>query len=202
MVTARLWLNDGSCIRLRPSWRNHVWSYDFVQDRTDDGKPFRMLAVIDEHSRECLAIVVARRLRSDDVMACLSNLFVQRGGPDRIRSDNGPEFSRRPLAQSAERQAVRHLARAKTVRGAQSAERQAALRRTWLAIHGYCESFNGKLRDELLAREIFYTLEEGKILIERWRCHYNTSRPNSALDSLFLWHNDPIGQCADTVHSY
>ena len=186
MVTARLWLNDGSCIRLRPSWRNHVWSYDFVQDRTDDGKPFRMLAVIDEHSRECLAIVVARRLRSDDVMACLSNLFVQRGGPDRIRSDNGPEFV------------------AKTVRGWLNRLNVKPLYvepgSPWE--HGYCESFNGKLRDELLAREIFYTLEEGKILIERRRCHYNTSRPNSALDSLFLWHNDPIGQCADTVHSY
>jgi transposase InsO family protein len=161
----RLWLNDGSCIRLRPSWRHHVWSYDFVQDRTDDGKPFRMLVVIDEFSRECLAIVVARRLRSDDVMACLADLFVRHGVPDHIRSDNGPEFV------------------AKTVRG-------------WLGRldvkplyiepgspweNGYCESFNGKLRDELLAREIFYTLKEAQILIERWRRHYNTVRPHSAL---------------------
>ncbi len=83
---ARFWLNDGSCIRLRPSWKNHVWSYDFVQDRTDDGKPFRMLVVLDEYSRECLAIVAARRLRSNDVMTCLPDLFIQHGVPGHIRS--------------------------------------------------------------------------------------------------------------------
>ena len=84
----RLWLNDGSCVKLRPCWRNHVWSYDFVQDRTHDGKAFRMLTVIDEHSRESLAIIVARKLRSDDVLACLAELFVIHGPPDNIRSDN------------------------------------------------------------------------------------------------------------------
>ncbi len=88
----RLWLNDGSCVRLRPSWPRHVWAYDFVQDRTHDGRRFRMLTVIDEYTRECLAIVVARRLRSDDVLQALSELFVQHGPPDHIRSDNGPEF--------------------------------------------------------------------------------------------------------------
>ena len=89
----RLWLNDGSCIRLRPSWPNHVWAYDFVQARTHDGKAFRMLTVIDEYSRECLAVLVARRLRSDDVLHLLADLFADRGPPDHIRSDNGSEFT-------------------------------------------------------------------------------------------------------------
>ncbi len=89
----RLWLNDGSCIRLRPSWRNHVWAYDFVQGRTDDGRAFRMLTVIDEFTRECLAIEVARRLRSDDVLHVLAELFTRHGVPDHIRSDNGSEFT-------------------------------------------------------------------------------------------------------------
>jgi putative transposase len=91
----RLWLNDGSCIRLRPCWPGHVWAYDFVQDRTRDGRPFRMLTVIDEYTRECLAIVVARNLASDDVLRVLTELFAERGPPDHIRSDNGPEFTAR-----------------------------------------------------------------------------------------------------------
>ncbi len=89
----RIWLNDGSVVRLRPCWRNHVWSYDFVQDRTHDGRAFRMLTVIDEYTRECLAILVARRLNSDDVLHLLAELFAERGPPDHTRSDNGPEFT-------------------------------------------------------------------------------------------------------------
>ena len=157
---ARLWLNDGSCIRLRPCWPNHVWSYDFVQDRTDDGKAFKMLVVIDEYSRECLAIVVARRLRSDDVMACLADLFTQHGVPDHIRSDNGPEFVATAVRTWLDRLDVKPL----YIEPGSPWE------------NGYCESFNGKLRDELLAREIFYTLKEAQVLIERWRRHY---RPTS-----------------------
>ena len=88
----RLWLNDGSCIRLRPERSNHVWSYDFVEARTHDGRKFRMLNLIDEFSRECLAIRVDRRLRSIDVIDVLSDLFILHGVPDHIRSDNGPEF--------------------------------------------------------------------------------------------------------------
>ena len=88
----RLWLNDGSCIRLRPEHPNHVWSYDFVEDRTHDGRKFRMLNVIDEFTRECLAIRVNRKLRSTDVIDVLSDLFILRGIPGHIRSDNGPEF--------------------------------------------------------------------------------------------------------------
>ena len=89
----RLWLNDGSCIRLRPCWPNHVWSYDFVMDRTHDGRKFRMLTVIDEFTRRCMAVVVERRLNSDNVLHCLTELFVQHGPPDHIRSDNGSEFT-------------------------------------------------------------------------------------------------------------
>jgi putative transposase len=88
----RLWLNDGSCIRLRPCWPRHVWSYDFVQDQTHDGRSFRILTVIDEYTKECLALPMARRLRSDDVLACLTDLFTKHGPSDHIRSDNGPEF--------------------------------------------------------------------------------------------------------------
>lgn len=155
----------GSCIRLRPSWKNHVWSYDFVQDRTDDGKPFRMLAVLDEYSRECLAIVVARRLRSDDVSEGLADLFVQHGVPDHIRSDNGPEFVAKAVRGWLDRLDVKPL----YIEPGSPWE------------NGYCESFNGKLHDELLAREVFYTLKEAQILIERWRRHYNTVRPHSAI---------------------
>ena len=89
----RLWLADGTTTRRRATRPNHVWSYDFVQDRTHDGRPLRLLCIVDEYTRECLAIVVARRLRADDVLACLTQLFVERGPPTYLRSDNGPEFT-------------------------------------------------------------------------------------------------------------
>jgi len=89
----RLWLNDGSCVRLRPMHRNHVWSYDFVADRTHDGRSIKMLTVIDEYSRECLAIVTERSLKSDDVLDCLTEMFIRHGAPEYIRSDNGSEFT-------------------------------------------------------------------------------------------------------------
>jgi transposase InsO family protein len=161
----RLWLNDGSCIRLRPCWPGHVWAYDFVQDRTSDGRPFRMLTVIDEYTRECLAIVVARRLTSDDVLQALTDLFVERGPPEHIRSDNGGEFNAKIVRAWLERIGVRTLF---IERGS-----------PWE--NGYNESFNGKLRDELLDREVFHSLREAEVLIERWRQHYNTVRPHSAL---------------------
>ena len=88
----RLWLGDGSCIRLRPEHLNHVWAYDFVTDRTTDGRAFRMLTVVDEYTRECLAITVNRKLNSTHVLETLGELFVSRGPPEHIRSDNGPEF--------------------------------------------------------------------------------------------------------------
>ena len=161
----RLWLNDGSCIRLRPSWPNHVWAYDFVMARTHDGRAFRMLTIIDEYTRECLAIDVARHLRSDDVLHRLAELFVDRGPPDHIRSDNGSEFTAKAVREWLARVGVKTL--------------YIAPGSPWE--NGYNESFNGKLGDELLDGEIFYSLKEAQVLIERWRHHYNTVRPHSAL---------------------
>jgi putative transposase len=161
----RLWLNDGSCVRLRPDHRNHVWSYDFVMDTTDDGRPFRMLNVIDEYTRECLAIQVGRKLRSGDVQECLTELFCKRGVPEHIRSDNGSEFTARMIRTWLNELGTRTL----FIEPGSPWE------------NGYIESFNGKLRDELLNREIFYTLQEAKILIEHWRREYNQVRPHSAL---------------------
>jgi len=161
----RLWLNDGSCVRLRPERRNHVWSYDFVEAQTHDGRKVRLMTLIDEFTRECLAIRVARRINSLGVIETMADVMIARGVPAHIRSDNGPEMT-------------------------------AKIVRSWLASvgaktlyiepgspweNGYCESFNGKLRDELLNGEIFYSLKEAKVVIGNWRHHYNTVRPHSAL---------------------
>ena len=161
----RLWLNDGSCIRLRPERKGHVWAYDFVACRTEDGRAVRMLTVIDEYTRECLAIRVARRIRSDDVIHTLTELFVINGAPEHIRSDNGPEFTARVVRGWLARVGVKTL----FIEPGSPWE------------NGYNESFNGKLRDELLNREIFYSLGEVQILTERWRREYNTIRPHSSL---------------------
>ena len=161
----RLWLNDGSCVRLRPAHTNHVWSYDFVHHRTEDGRAFRMLNILDEHSRECLAIRVRRKQTSVDVIDVLTDLFILRGVPAFIRSDNGPEFVA---------EAVRNWIGAV---GARTAYIEPGS--PWE--NGYVESFNARLRDELLNGEIFYTLAEAQIIIEQWRQHYNHKRPHSAL---------------------
>ena len=161
----RLWLNDGSCVRLRPERPNHVWSYDFVQDQAEDKRKFRMLTVIDEFTRRCLAIVVARRLRSDDVLHCLTDLMARHGPPEHIRSDNGPEFVAKSVRSWLGRIGVKTL----YIEPGSPWE------------NGYCESFNSKLRDELLEGEQFSTLHEAQVLIERWRRHYNAVRPHSSL---------------------
>ena len=161
----RLWLNDGSCVRLRPERPRHVWAYDFVHHRTHDGRAFRLLVVVDEFTRECLAIDVARRLRSADVLHRLAELFAGRGAPEYIRSDNGPEFTAEAVRDWLERLDVETL----FIEPGSPWE------------NGYVESLNGKLRDELLEREIFDTLWEAKTLIERWREEYNTFRPHSSL---------------------
>lgn len=162
---SRLWLNDGSCIRLRPEHRNHVWSYDFVHCRTDDGKAFRTLNILDEFSRECLTIRVKRRLNSTDVIDALTDLFILRGPPAFVRSDNGPEFVAKDVRDWIE--AV----------GARTAFIEPGC--PWE--NGYVESFNARFRDELLNREFFYYLREAQIIIEGWRKHYNTKWPHSAL---------------------
>ena len=161
----RLWLNDGSCIRLRPEHKGHVWAYDFVACRTHDGRPVRMLTVIDEFTRECLAIRAARRIRSDDVIHLLTELFALNRAPEHIRSDNGPEFTSKVVREWLPRVGVKTL----FIEPGSPWE------------NGYNESFNGKLRDELLNGEIFYSLKEAQILTERWRREYNTLRPHSSL---------------------
>lgn len=162
---ARLWLADGSSVRKRPTHKNHVWSYDFVHDRTHDGKPFRVLNIIDEFTRECLATVVKRRLNAQDVLLTLADLFIERGCPEHIRSDNGPEFVSKKLIAWLQSLEVGPL----FIQPGSPWE------------NGFCESFNGKMRYELLNGEIFYTILEARVVIERWRLHYNTVRPHSAL---------------------
>ena len=161
----RLWLNDGSCVRLRAEYVNHVWSYDFVHHRTDDGRAFRTLNILDEFGRECLAIRVKRKLNSTDVITVLTDLFILRGVPNYIRSDNGPEF-----VATAVRKWIAAV-------GAETAYIEPGS--PWE--NGYIESFNARFRDELLNGEIFYTVAEARIIIEQWRRHYNTKRPHSAL---------------------
>ena len=161
----RLWLNDGSCVRLRPQFKDHVWSYDFVATRAEDGRALRILTLIDEYTRECLALKVARKLNSQDVLEQLGYLFIYRGLPGFIRSDNGPEFTAKAVRNWLERLGVQTL----FIEPGSPWE------------NGYNESFNGKLRDELLNGEIFTTLLEAKVLIENWRKEYNQFRPHGSL---------------------
>lgn len=161
----RLWINEGSCVRLKPEYKNHVWSYDFVMDRTRNGKTIKMLTIIDEYSRECLGIMVKRQIKSSDVIEQLTELFIQRGLPENIRSDNGPEFISKKIRKWLTKNKVQTL----YIEPGSPWE------------NGYIESFNGKLRDELLNLEIFDTLLEAKVLTERWRKEYNTIRPHSSL---------------------
>ena len=161
----RLWLGDRSCIRLRPERRDHVWAYDFVEERTHDGRKFRTLNVVDEFTHECLAIRVARKLKSTDVIDALSDLFILRGMPEHIRSDNGPEFIAK---------AVQTWISAVGARTAYIAPGS-----PWE--NGFVESFNARFRDELLNGEIFYSLREAEIIIESWRRHYNAIRPHASL---------------------
>jgi len=161
----RLWLNDGSCIRLRPINRNHVWSYDFVSERTTDGRALKILTIIDEYTRECLAIDVARNIRSENVIDRLADLFVRKGVPEHIRSDNGSEFTAKAVRDWLERLKVKPL----FIEPGSPWE------------NGYIESFNGKLRYELLDVEIFDTLLEARVLTTWWKRLYNTLRPHSSL---------------------
>ena len=161
----RLWLNDGSCLRLRPLYRNHVWSYDFVADRTSDGRPIRILTVIDEFSRKCLSIHIQRQIKAPEVLYKLSELFITEGIPDHIRSDNGSEFTAKSVRSWLEKLGIKTL----FIEPGSPWE------------NGYIESFNGKLRDELLNGEIFDTILEAKVITENWRKHYNQVRPHSSL---------------------
>jgi putative transposase len=161
----RLWLNDDSCIRLRPEHQDQVWSYDFVSAQTHDGRGLRLLTLIDEHTRECLAIRVARHINSREVIETLADVMLPRGVPAYIRSDNGPEMTAKVMRGWLARIGTQ------TFYIAPGSPRE----------NGYCESFNGKLRNECLNQEIFYSLKEARIVIEQWRRHHNHHRPHSAL---------------------
>ena len=137
---------------MRPERPSHVWSYDFVADTTRDGRPFHILNIIDEYTRECLAAYVARRIRSQDVILILADLFLQKGPPEHIRSDNGPEFIAIKLRSWLKQLKVTPLFIEKGS--------------PWE--NGYVESFNGKMRYQFLDGELFYTLKEAQIMIERW----------------------------------
>ncbi len=161
----RLWFTDGSCVRLRAERPNHVWAHDFMATRTEDGRLVKRLTIVDAYTRECLAIDVARLLRSDDVLFRLAELFVQRGTPQHIRSDNGPECSAKAVCEWLQRVGGQTLF---ITPGS-----------PWE--NGYIERFNGRLRDELLNRELFDTFWEVQMLVVRWRQTYTTMRPHSAL---------------------
>lgn len=161
----RLWLNDGSCIRLRPEHKNHVWSYDFVEDRTMDGRKVRWLNIIDEYERVCLASVPRRSWRSTDVIEVLAEIMILRGCPEYIRSDNGPEFVARRL-----REWLNNLGIITTYIEPGS---------PWE--NGYIESFNSRMRDEFLNGELFGNMYEAQVLTQRWVRYYNEVRPHSSL---------------------
>ncbi len=165
--------SENSCIRHRAERKDHVWSYDFLMDRTEDGRQLKLLAVIDEYTRECLAIEVDRSFTAHDVIGILQYLFAVRGTPEHLRSRpplrggaRGPEFVARSVRRWLQRADVTTLFIAKGS--------------PWE--NGYVESFNGKLRDELLNRELFLSLEEARFVIDRWRLDYTHHRPHSALD--------------------
>jgi len=161
----RLGCGDNGCKVKGAEHINHIWSYDFIHDRTADGRSLKLLTVLDEYTRESLAIHVGRHVRSSEVIEVLSELFWLRGLPEFIRSDNGPEFIARRLK--------RWLAdcEVETLYVAPGSPWQNA----------YSESFNSRLRDELLSRELFGSLREAQVLVEDWRSHYNQRRPHSSL---------------------
>lgn len=161
----RLWLNDGSCIRLRAEHENHVWSYDFVETKTSKGRKIKILNIIDEYTRECLASHAACRIRSEDVKNILREVMLRKGTPEYLRSDNGSEFIAKHLREWLSEMEV--------------ATAYIAPGSPWE--NGFVESFNGTMANELLNREIFDTIKEAKILLGRWVQEYNTKRPHSAL---------------------
>ncbi len=158
-------LGENGCTVMRAEYPNHVWSYDFLMDRTEDGRLLKLMGVVDEYTRECLAIEVDRSITSTEVLQVLSRLMCERGEPGYIRSDNGPEFI------------------AEAVKGWLA---QAGVGTLYIGPgspweNGYSESFNSRFRDELLDRELFVSLIEAKVVVEEYRQHYNRRRPHSAL---------------------
>jgi transposase InsO family protein len=164
----RLGSSDGGCIRLRAERRNHVWSMDFAHDRTESGKPLKILAIVDEYTREGLALAVAKNLRASDVIDVLEGLFRERGMPEHVRSDNGPEFIAHELREWLGRRDVAPL--------------YIAPGSPWE--NGYGEAFIGRVRDEKLDRELFTSLVEAQVVLGDWLVEYNTERPHGSLDQM------------------
>jgi len=160
----RLWLNDGSCIRLRAEHKNHVWSYDFVEDKTYNGKKIRILNIIDEHTHECLESIPRRSWRNNDIIEALSRIMLLRGTPEYLRSDNGSEFTAKKLR--------------KWLCGAGVIATYIEPGSPWE--NGFCESFNSRMRDEFLNGELFGNMYEAQVLIKQWVRYYNTVRPHSS----------------------
>ena len=158
--------SENACDRKRPEYYNHIWSYDFVHERLENGRKVRMLVVIDEFTRECLALDVAKHFKGNDVVEVLRYLFAVRGCPKHIRSDNGPEFISEAVQTWLEKAGVDTL--------------YVAPGSPWE--NGYVESFNSKLRDEFLNRELFLHIDELRYVADRWRMDYNHYRPHSSLD--------------------
>ena len=161
----RLGTSENGSLRLQATHPNQVWSYDFLFDTTEDGQTLKFMPIVDEYTRECLVIDVARSITSKDIIQRLDQLFVERGQPAYLRSDNGPEF----IASAIKDYLDPHETETRYIEpGA-----------PWQ--NAYIESFNGKLRDELLERELFSGLVEAQVLSEIWRRHYNERRPHSSL---------------------
>jgi len=157
--------SENSCAVKKTEYPNHVWTYDFMSDQTEDGRKLKLLTVLDEFTRESLAIEVGRSMRAKDVIAVLEYLFMVRGVPKFIRSDNGPEFIADKIKKWLKKNHVETL----YIEPGSPWE------------NGYIESFNGKLRDEILDRELFYSVKEAKVIVEDWRLEYNNHRPHSGL---------------------
>ncbi len=157
--------NDNGCSVKKAEFINHVWTYDFISDQTEDGRGLKLLTVLDEFTRESPAIEVGRSIKAKDVISVLEYLFMVRGVPGFIRSDNGPEFIADAIKKWLKERGVETL----YIEPGSPWE------------NGYIESFNGKLRDGVLDREVFYSVKEAKVLVENWRLEYNNHRPHSSL---------------------
>ena len=164
----RLGDSGNSCVRRRAEAKDHVWTYDFLFERTEDGRRLKILAIVDEYTRECLCLHVARSITAQDVVGLLAAVMVERGVPGHIRSGNGPEF-----VATAVRDWLQGIGTGTLFIGPGAPWENA-----------YAESFNSRLRDELLNGELFTSLAEARYLVERWRVEYNTERLHSSLDYL------------------
>jgi putative transposase len=158
--------SENACNHKRPEYYNHIWSYDFLSERLENGRLVKLLVVIDEFTRECLAIDVNQKIKGSDVVEVLRYLFAVRGCPAYIRSDNGPEFVSKIVQNWIKNCGVDTL--------------YIAPGSPWE--NGYVESFNSKLRDELLNRELFLHIDELRYVVDRWRMDYNHYRPHSSLN--------------------